>query len=143
MYHAYGRTYVTCHCKSLPFDGQQIDDSASESFLGLIVAGYSLGSLVAAPLFGLWSNYRPVSEPIVISLIIYSGGNLLYVYAENFSDKEKWILFISRLTVGVGSGIDISWFSQNYVQHVHILQQTLLSCVHIAQRLLRRMNVIL
>lgn len=59
---------------------------------------------MAAPLFGVWSNYRPVSEPLVASLVVYSGGNLLYVYAENFSDNERWILFASRFIVGVGSG---------------------------------------
>ena len=82
----------------------QIDDSASESFLGLIIAAYSIGTLVAAPVFGVWSNYRPVAEPLVFSLIIFSGGNLLYVYAEAFSDVEGWILFTSRCIVGIGSG---------------------------------------
>ena len=82
----------------------QIDDTSSVSFLGVIVAAYSLGSLLAAPLFGLWSSYRAVSEPLIFSLIVYSIGNLLYVYAENFTDNEKWILFASRLIVGVGSG---------------------------------------
>lgn len=82
----------------------QIDDSASVSFLGLIVAAYGLGSLLATPLFGLWSNYRPVSEPLIVSLTIYSGGNLLYAYAENFANAEKWVLFASRFIVGVGSG---------------------------------------
>ena len=55
-------------------------------------------------MFGVWSNYRPVAEPLVFSLIIYSGGNLLYIYAENFSNNEKWILFASRFIVGAGAG---------------------------------------
>ena len=82
----------------------QIDDSASESFLGIIVAAYSIGSLLAAPLFGVWSNYRPVSEPLIFSMILYCSGNLLYAYAESFTDNEKWILFTSRFIVGCGSG---------------------------------------
>ena len=84
----------------------QIDDSASESFLGLIIAIYSVGSLLAAPVFGVWSNYRPVAESLVFSLIVYSGGNLLYIYAENFSSNEKWILFSSRFIVGAGAGCE-------------------------------------
>ena len=60
----------------------QIDNSASESFLGLMIAIFPVGSLLAAPVFGVWSNYRPVAEPLVFSLIIYSGSNLLYIYAE-------------------------------------------------------------
>ena len=87
----------------------QIDESASESFLGLIIAAYSLGSLLAAPLFGIWSNHRPVAEPLIFSLIIYSGGNLLYVYADSISEAENWNLFISRFIVGVGSGDVNKW----------------------------------
>ena len=102
-------TYLTLSCAynvsiAISIVSLQIDDSASESFLGVIVAGYSLGAVLVAPLFGVWSNYRPVPEPLIFSLILYCGGNLLYVYAESFSGIEKWILFISRLMVGSGSG---------------------------------------
>jgi len=86
------------------FISLQIDDSASESFLGLIIAAFSLGQLLASPVFGLWSNYRPVIEPLILSLLIYSGGSLLYTYAEAFTDMEKWILFISRFIIGIGAG---------------------------------------
>ena len=82
----------------------QIDDSASESFLGIIVAAYSLGLLLASPFIGVWSNYRPVSEPLIFSLILFGSGNLLYAYAESFTNSEKWILFTSRLITGSGSG---------------------------------------
>ena len=82
----------------------QIDDSASESFLGVIIAAFSLGLILAAPLFGLWSNYRPVLEPLIFSQILYCIGNLLYVYAEDFSNIEKWILFLGRFIVGTGTG---------------------------------------
>ena len=97
-------TNVYTNVSKLSIISLQIDDSASESFLGVIVAGYSLGSVLAAPLFGVWSNYRSVSEPLIFSLTLYCGGNLLYVYAESFSGIEKWILFISRFIVGSGSG---------------------------------------
>ena len=81
----------------------QMDDSASESFLGVIAAAYGLGAVLAAPLFGVWSNYRPVSEPLIFSMMLYCSGNLLYVYAESFTNNEKWILFTSRYLVGSGS----------------------------------------
>ena len=82
----------------------QIDDSASESFLGIIVAAYSLGALLASPFVGVWSNYRPISEPLVFSLILFGSGNSLYAYAESFNNSEKWILFTSRLLTGSGAG---------------------------------------
>ena len=68
------------------------------------MAAFNLGGLFTAPLFGIWSNHRPVSEPLIFSLILCCGGNLLYVYAESFSSNQKWILFASRFIVGSGSG---------------------------------------
>ena len=82
----------------------QIDDSASESFLGVIVAAFGIGALLASPFVGVWSNYRPTSEPLIFLLILFGSGNLLYAYAESFNNNEKWILFTSRLITGSGAG---------------------------------------
>ena len=120
----------------------QIDDSASESFLGLIIAIFPVGSLVAAPVFGVWSNYWPVAEPLVFSLIIYSSGNLLYIYAKFFSNNEKWILFSSRFIVGAGIGSEILLillFGYNCI--ICFAAITVLLCSHIVLLLLMRMSV--
>jgi len=82
----------------------QIDDSASESFLGFIIAAFSVGQLIFSPLLGIWSNYRPLSEPLIVSFIIYIFGNLLYIFAEAFKGVDKWILLASKLFVGAGAG---------------------------------------
>ncbi|XP_065884613.1 major facilitator superfamily domain-containing protein 8-like isoform X2 [Dysidea avara] len=82
---------------------EKIDDSASESFLGLIIAAFSMGQLIFSPLLGIWSNYRPLTEPLIISFIIYIFGNLLYIFAEAFKDIDKWILLASKFTVGAGA----------------------------------------
>ena len=68
------------------------------------MAVFSLGSILAAPLVGVWSNYRPVSEPLIFSMILYCSGSLLYAYDESFTNNVKWILFTSRFMVGTGSG---------------------------------------
>ena len=85
----------------------QIDDSATESFLGFIVAAFSFGQLLTSPLIGVWSSYRPMKEPLIITLIVSTCGNLLYSYAEAFEDNGKWILMLGRFIIGLGAGIYI------------------------------------
>ena len=82
----------------------QIDDSAAESFLGFIVAAFSFGQLLTSPLIGVWSSYRPIKEPLIITLIVSTSGNLLYSYAEAFEDDGKWILMLGRFIMGLGAG---------------------------------------
>lgn len=83
----------------------QIDDSATKSFLGFIVAAFSFGQLLTSPLIGAWSNYRPIKEPLIITLIISISGNLFYSYAEAFDNDGKWVLVFSRFVMGLGSGV--------------------------------------
>ncbi|XP_015200339.1 major facilitator superfamily domain-containing protein 8 isoform X3 [Lepisosteus oculatus] len=83
---------------------QKIDDSADASFLGWIVAAYSLGQMVASPLFGLWSNHRPRREPIIISIIINVAANILYAYVHLPTSHNKYYMLIARAFVGFGAG---------------------------------------
>jgi len=71
------------------------------------VAAFSFGQLVAAPIFGWWSNHRPVMEPMIVSLTICTCGGIFYAYAEAFDDG-KWVLLFSRLIIGIGSG-NLQW----------------------------------
>lgn len=82
----------------------QVDPSATASFLGYVVAAYSLGQLVASPFFGVWSNHRPVREPLVVSTIINVAANIVYAYANAFPAGKKWALLVSRAFVGFGAG---------------------------------------
>ena len=82
----------------------QIDRSASKSFLGLIIGAFSLGQLIFAPFFGIWSNYRPITEPWIVCLVFFICGNLLYVFAEAFDDNQQWILLVARFIAGIGAG---------------------------------------
>ncbi|KAJ8371687.1 hypothetical protein AAFF_G00303270 [Aldrovandia affinis] len=69
---------------------QKIDRSASATFLGWVVAAFSLGQMVASPLFGLWSNHRPCREPLACSILINVAANDY--------------MLMARVCVGFGAG---------------------------------------
>ncbi|XP_074130924.1 major facilitator superfamily domain-containing protein 8 isoform X1 [Sminthopsis crassicaudata] len=83
---------------------QKIDPTADTSFLGWIIASYSLGQMVASPIFGLWSNFRPRKEPLVISLFISVAANCLYAYVHVPSSHNKYYMLVARGLVGFGAG---------------------------------------
>lgn len=82
----------------------QIDVSADASFLGWVVAAYSLGQMLASPLFGLWSNHRPRREPLVCSILINLSANIYYAYAYLPAKNNKFHMLMSRAFVGFGAG---------------------------------------
>ncbi|XP_076856068.1 major facilitator superfamily domain-containing protein 8 isoform X2 [Brachyhypopomus gauderio] len=83
---------------------QKIDDSANASFLGWVVAAYSLGQMVASPLFGLWSNHRPRRESLVCSICINVLANIYYSYVYLPPSHNKYHMLLARAFVGFGSG---------------------------------------
>lgn len=82
----------------------QIDPTADASFLGWIIASYSIGQMVASPLFGLWSNYRPRREPLVVSTAISVAANCLYAYVHLPHSHNKYYMLTARALVGFGAG---------------------------------------
>ncbi|XP_051770365.1 major facilitator superfamily domain-containing protein 8 isoform X2 [Ctenopharyngodon idella] len=80
------------------------DESADASFLGWVVAAYSLGQMVASPLFGLWSNCRPRREPLVCSILINVLANIYYTYIYLIPSNNKIHMLLSRTLVGIGAG---------------------------------------
>lgn len=83
---------------------QKIDVSANASFLGWVVAAYSLGQMLASPLFGLWSNYRPSREPLVCSIFINVAANIYYSYVYLPTTENKFHMLMARAFVGFGAG---------------------------------------
>uniref|UniRef100_A0A8C8SUD4 Major facilitator superfamily domain containing 8 n=1 Tax=Pelusios castaneus TaxID=367368 RepID=A0A8C8SUD4_9SAUR len=83
---------------------QKIDLTADASFLGWIIASYSFGQMLASPLFGLWSNYRPRREPLVASLSISVAANCLYAYVHLPTSHNKYYMLIARTLLGFGAG---------------------------------------
>lgn len=83
----------------------EINPSANATFLGFVVAAYSLGQLLASPFFGFWSDRRPTREPLMVSLVINLVFNVLYSYAGAFpSSVAGYVLLVSRFFVGFGAG---------------------------------------
>ncbi|CAL9694779.1 unnamed protein product [Knipowitschia caucasica] len=83
---------------------QKVDPGANASFLGWVVAVYSLGQMIASPLFGLWSNHRPRREPLVCSIFINLLANIYYAYVHLPKTGNKYHMMISRAFVGFGAG---------------------------------------
>ena len=93
----------------------QIDQEADETFLGYIVAAYSLGQAIASPFFGFWSNRtRQTKIPVATGIAIMLVSNLLYCSTEAFpQSKRKWVLMASRFLCGLGAGTVILNCSMN------------------------------
>uniref|UniRef100_A0A8C7EMI7 Major facilitator superfamily domain containing 8 n=1 Tax=Neovison vison TaxID=452646 RepID=A0A8C7EMI7_NEOVI len=83
---------------------QKIDQTADASFLGWVIASFSLGQMVASPIFGLWSNYRPRKEPLTVSIFISVAANCLYAYVHVPASHNKYYMLVARGLVGFGAG---------------------------------------
>ncbi|XP_020957263.1 major facilitator superfamily domain-containing protein 8 isoform X2 [Sus scrofa] len=83
---------------------QKIDQTADASFLGWVIATFSLGQMAASPLFGLWSNYRPRKEPLIVSIFISVAANCLYAYVHLPPSHNKYYMLVARGLVGFGAG---------------------------------------
>ncbi|KAM3591047.1 uncharacterized protein V6R79_021219 [Siganus canaliculatus] len=60
--------------------------------------------MVASPIFGIWSNYRPRREPLVCSIFINLAANIYYAYAYLPRTNNKYHMLFSRAFVGFGAG---------------------------------------
>nr|KAF6481085.1 major facilitator superfamily domain containing 8 [Molossus molossus] len=83
---------------------QKIDKTADTSFLGWVIASFSLGQMVASPVFGFWSNYRPRKEPLIVSIFISVAANCLYAYVHVPASHNKYYMLVARGLVGFGAG---------------------------------------
>ncbi|XP_069319751.1 major facilitator superfamily domain-containing protein 8-like isoform X1 [Eulemur rufifrons] len=83
---------------------QKIDQTADVSFLGWVIASFSLGQMVASPMFGLWSNYRPRKEPLIVSIFISVAANCLYAYVHLPASHNKYYMLVARGLVGFVAG---------------------------------------
>ncbi|KAM9237529.1 major facilitator superfamily domain-containing protein 8 isoform 6-T6 [Dugong dugon] len=82
---------------------QKIDPTADASFLGWVIASFSIGQMVASPMFGLWSNYRPRKEPLFVSIFISVAANCLYAYVHVPASHNKYYMLVARGLVGFGA----------------------------------------
>lgn len=94
---------------SLP--SQLTGGRASTTFLGIVVAGYSLGQLVTSPVLGIWSDRRPTREPLLVSLIVCVVANVGYCYASALSSQGEYVVLAARVLVGASAGRVLFSFS--------------------------------
>ncbi|XP_077984078.1 major facilitator superfamily domain-containing protein 8-like [Glandiceps talaboti] len=83
---------------------QSIAPTKDTTFLGWLVAAFSLGQLVASPLFGLCSNYVTPKWPVAFTLVIGIFANILYGYVAAFHTNNGVIMMVSRVFVGISAG---------------------------------------
>ncbi|GFO25664.1 major facilitator superfamily domain-containing protein 8-like [Plakobranchus ocellatus] len=84
---------------------QVLDSDATPSFLGWVVAAYSLGQLVASPFFGAWANFRSSSrEPLAVSLVLTVLFNVLYMYLQSIPNRPDIYMVVARGLVGFSAG---------------------------------------
>ncbi|KAK5574920.1 hypothetical protein RB653_010174 [Dictyostelium firmibasis] len=81
------------------------NDPQYDQYFGYIVASYSLGQFLGSPLFGKWSNKRPASEPVVVSIAISIIGSIFYSICYKFQGFGfPAIMGAARFVVGFGAG---------------------------------------
>ena len=84
--------------KQQPISGQE-QTPAKTQFLGIVVAAYSAGQLLASPAAG-WSmnQLRSAKGPILMSLTLLAASNMLYALAWN-----RYVALLARFIVGLGA----------------------------------------
>uniref|UniRef100_A0A8D0H2R5 Major facilitator superfamily domain containing 8 n=1 Tax=Sphenodon punctatus TaxID=8508 RepID=A0A8D0H2R5_SPHPU len=106
---------------------QKIDATADASFLGWIIAAYSVGQMVASPLFGMWSNYRPRGEPLAVSITISVAANCLYAYVHLPTSHNKYYMLVARALVGFGAeNDDVVQATQGNIDHIAVVETNIL-----------------
>uniref|UniRef100_A0A8C0HFV0 Major facilitator superfamily domain containing 8 n=1 Tax=Chelonoidis abingdonii TaxID=106734 RepID=A0A8C0HFV0_CHEAB len=104
-----------------------IDLTADASFLGWIISSYSLGQMIASPLFGLWSNYRPRREPLLVSIAISVAANCLYAYVHLPTSHNKYYMLVARALVGFGAESDyVDQDAQGNIDQVAVVATNIL-----------------
>ncbi|XP_060035089.1 major facilitator superfamily domain-containing protein 8 [Erinaceus europaeus] len=83
---------------------QKVDPTADAGFLGWVTASFSLGQMLASPLFGCWSNRRPRREPLLVSLALSVAANCLYAYVHAPAAHNKDYMLLARGLAGFGAG---------------------------------------
>ncbi|VDO97153.1 unnamed protein product [Soboliphyme baturini] len=86
---------------------KSIDPEATEEFFGWVVAMFSLGQIIASPLFGLYSSRRnTVRTPCIIAAVVAICGNLLYISVSELPSGRRHAIAGSRLIMGFSAGVN-------------------------------------
>uniref|UniRef100_A0A914DF79 Major facilitator superfamily (MFS) profile domain-containing protein n=1 Tax=Acrobeloides nanus TaxID=290746 RepID=A0A914DF79_9BILA len=83
-----------------------IDPTASATFFGIIIAVFSFGQAISAPLFGFWMNKAKTIRPaLCFAFILMLISNGVYACTEFFPQHQrKYIMLAARFLIGFGAG---------------------------------------
>lgn len=94
--------FLSCHF--------EVDKSADATFLGWLVAAFSIGQLIVSPIIGYVANRTDNNKlPLIISTALIVVANVLYAYIQslnNFIFANRWWIMIARFIMGVGAGLN-------------------------------------
>ena len=77
------------------------------TFLGWVMAGYSLGRFVMSPICGYWSDKRPTKEPLIVCFLVSIVANFAYCYAGALPSGGQYVVLVARIVVGGCAGMRI------------------------------------
>src|SRR5262245_60056151 len=80
-----------------PFYASEMGANAAS--IGLLIAAFSVAQLVAAPIWGRFSDRYGRRPAILAGLLITAVAYLLFAFAGSL-----WVLLISRIVQGIGGG---------------------------------------
>lgn len=81
-----------------------MDPDADKTFLPYLFAMPSIMQLVFSPIFGWWNNRLPSARvPIVIALVAFVVGHVVYAVLEDIPLYRKEILLLSRAVAGLAT----------------------------------------
>jgi hypothetical protein len=82
------------------------DASMAHHFQPLAVSAFSLGRLIAAPIFGWAQDRWPVKWVVTLTIVISVLGHALYIFCGNITDPAaaSCAIIAARALVGLGSG---------------------------------------
>jgi len=87
---------------TMPSMAQYVEElGQSKVFYGYAMGSFSAVRLVFMPIFGIWSDRRPMLEPFLASVVLSIVGNLLYGMA--YGVNNPWLIMIGRMMVGAGA----------------------------------------
>uniref|UniRef100_A0AC35U5K9 MFS domain-containing protein n=1 Tax=Rhabditophanes sp. KR3021 TaxID=114890 RepID=A0AC35U5K9_9BILA len=84
----------------------KIDDQATQSFFGYVIASYSIGQFFGVPIFGYISNrIKQFKLPLIICIVFTLMGNLFHIGLEIYSHDRRYLLLVARILTGLGAGV--------------------------------------
>uniref|UniRef100_A0A0N4ZHD8 CUT domain-containing protein n=1 Tax=Parastrongyloides trichosuri TaxID=131310 RepID=A0A0N4ZHD8_PARTI len=82
----------------------EIDKNVDHKFFGYIISTYSIGSLIGNIFFGIFSQkYNNTKLSLFLCYLLKAIGNVIYVGLEVFDQNRRYIMILSRFSIGLGN----------------------------------------